>query len=100
MLLTYSTLFTSLKEIQAEEDAVRQEAEFLSWFEEESKRAQQAAGIATVKPEKGAGRGRGGRGGGAQRGGNAQRGGRGGSATGSTKGRGQPKAKQSKEGTD
>lgn len=79
-------------EIQAEEDAVRQEAEFLTWFEEESKRAQQAAGI-IVKPEKGAGRGRGGRGGGASRGGNAQRGGRGGA---SHRGRTHNKAKGDK----
>jgi hypothetical protein len=39
----------SLKEIQEEEDAVRREAEFISWFEEESRKAQEATGI-PVKP--------------------------------------------------
>lgn len=85
----------SLMEIQAEEDAVRREAEFLTWFEEESKRAQEAAGIA-VKPEKGGGRGRGGRGGGATRGGSAHRGGRGGATGAGNRGRGQQKPKVNK----
>lgn len=83
----------SLKEIQAEEDAVRQEAEFLTWFEEESKKAQQAAGIA-VKPERGH-HAKGGRAGGSQRG--SRGGAEGGRSRG--RGRGNPKASKDKNGS-
>jgi hypothetical protein len=74
----------SLKEIQEEEDAVRREAEFISWFEEESRKAQEATGI-PVKPVRrggaGAERGKTGRGGSSNRG----RGGGGGKSRAQTK---------------
>lgn len=93
MILTVQPRHVSLKEIQAEEDAVRQEAEFLTWFEEESRKAQEAAGKST-KPERGGNRGRGGRGGSGNRGG---RGGGDGASKGRGRGRGQQKPKQDKE---
>jgi hypothetical protein len=65
----------SLAEIQEEENIRKEEASFLAWFEEESKKTQAELGIKAPPTERAGRGGRGGRGGGRGRGEGRGRGG-------------------------
>lgn len=82
----------SLAEIQAEENKQREEAAFLAWFEEESKRTQAELGIGASEQQQ-QHSGRGGRGG--HRGGKRGGGGQGQRGRGNARGRGRGKAPSS-----